>query len=307
MTRIQFGWSLPSGPPEGMSRNVYMESVQKGFELIKGHFDSFWFVDHLQSGNDPLLEGWTALTYFAGMHPEFMFGHVVLCQSFRNPALVAKMAATAQFLSGGRFVLGIGAGWKEDAYRAYGYDFPRAGTRVEELAEALEIIRAMWHDERATVNGKHYRVVDAWCEPKPEPVPAIMVGAFQPRMLRVAARYADWWNVSWTGIETYREYVEEFKRACAEVQRDPATVRRAWYGGCVCGRTEAEVKRLNTGNFSRENSFVGTPAQILEQIQPFLDLGVDYFMLNCGGSPELTTRETLIGEVLPALRGAETR
>src|SRR6184192_3550168 len=138
-----------------------------------------------------------------------------------------------------RFVLGLGAGWKQDEYRAYGYDFPPAGTRVEELVEALQIIRAMWHDERATVNGKHYHVVDAWCEPKPDPLPTIMVGAFKPRMLRVAARYADWWNVSWTGIDTYRLYVEEFERACNEVKRDPATVRRTWYGGCVCGRTEA--------------------------------------------------------------------
>src|SRR5947199_3296585 len=114
MTRIQFGWSLPSGPPEGMSRHAYMESVQKGFELIKGHFDSFWFVDHLQSDNSPLLEGWTALTYFAALHPELTFGHVVLCHSFSNPTLLATMTATDQFLSGGRFIRCIGAGLKED-------------------------------------------------------------------------------------------------------------------------------------------------------------------------------------------------
>lgn len=299
MTRVQFGWTLPSSPR--MSRNAYMEGVQRGFEVIKGHFDSFWFVDHLQSDKNAQLEGWTALTYFAAMQPEFTFGHVVLCQSFRNPALLAKMATTVQFLSGGRFVLGIGAGWKEDEYRAYGYDFPRAGTRVEELAEALQIIRAMWHDERATVNGKHYRVVDAWCEPKPEPVPAIMVGAFQPRMLRVAARYADWWNVSWTGIERYREYVKEFERACGEVQRDPATVRRAWYGGCVCGRTEADVKKLNNNNYTTERAFVGTPGQVIEQMRQFVDAGVDYFMLSTSGFPDLTTLELLVSEVLPAL------
>jgi alkanesulfonate monooxygenase SsuD/methylene tetrahydromethanopterin reductase-like flavin-dependent oxidoreductase (luciferase family) len=221
--------------------------------------------------------------------------------SFRNPALLAKMATTAQFLSGGRFILGIGAGWKEDEYRAYGYDFPAAGTRVEELEEALQIIRAMWHDEQATVQGKHYHVVDAWCEPKPDPLPTIMVGAFKPRMLRVAARYADWWNVSWTGIDTYREYVEEFERACAEVQRDPATVRRTWYGGCVCGQTEAAVIKLNTDNFSGESAFVGTPAQVIEQMQQFVDLGVNYFMLRSGGFPDVTTLELLVSEVIPVL------
>src|SRR5947207_14325282 len=185
MTRVQSGWSPPSGPLAGMSRNAYMEGVQKGFELIKGHFDSFWFTDYVQADNNPLLEGWTVPTYFAALHPEFTFGHVVLCQSFRNPALLAKMATTAQFLSGGRFILGNGAGWKEDEYKAYGYDFPSAGTRVEELEETLTIIKALWHSERATVQGKHYRIENVYCEPKPDPLPIIMVGGAKPRMLRL--------------------------------------------------------------------------------------------------------------------------
>src|SRR5438067_7457402 len=302
MTRVQFGWSLPSGPPEGMSRNAYMECVQRGFEVIKGHFDSFLFVDHLQSENDPLLEGWTALTYFAALHPELTFGHVVLCQSFRNPALLAKMATTAQFLSGGRFILGIGAGWKEDEYRAYGYDFPPAGTRVEELAEALQIIKAMWHDERATVHGKHYHVLDARCEPRPDPLPTIMVGAFKPRMLRLAARYADWWNVSWTGISDYRKQVAVCEQACAEFNRNPTTLRRTWFGGCVCGPTEAAVKALNITGISSDNVFVGTPTRVIEQMLPFIELGVDYFILGSGGFPNLTTLEMLVHEVLPALQ-----
>ena len=301
MTRVQLGWSLPALLRGGISRNVYMESVQRGLELITGHFDSYWFTDHLQYDNAPLLEGWTAATYFAARHPELTFGHIVLSQSFRNPALLAKMAATAQFLSGGRFILGIGAGWKEDEYRAYGYDYPSAGMRVEELEEAIQIIRAMWSEERATVNGKHYHVVDAWCEPKPDPLPTLLVGAFKPRMLRVTARYADWWNVSWTDIDTYRQYVQEFERACAEVQRDPATVRRSWYGGCICAPTEAEAKKLNTNNFTLDRAFMGTPAQVIEQMQPFIDLGIDHFMLSIGGFPDLTTLEMLVSEVLPAL------
>lgn len=287
MTRVDFGWSLPSLLRTGMSRDVYMEGVQKGSELIKGHFDSLWFTDHLQYDNAPLLEGWTALTYFAALHPEFRFGHIVLSQSFRNPALLAKMAATAQFLSGGRFILGIGAGWKEDEYRAYGYDYPTAGTRVEELVETIQIIWAMWSEGQATVSGKHYSVLDAWCEPKPNPLPTLLVGAFKPRMLRVAARYADSWNVSWTGIDTYRQYVQEFERACTEVQRNPATVRRSWYGGCVCAPTEADVKKLNTNNYTLDRAFAGTPAQVIEQ--------------SIGGFPDLTTLDLLVSEVLPAL------
>jgi alkanesulfonate monooxygenase SsuD/methylene tetrahydromethanopterin reductase-like flavin-dependent oxidoreductase (luciferase family) len=83
-----------------------------------------------------------------------------------------------------------------------GYEYPSAGTRVEELEETLQIIKAMWRDERATVQGRHYQVIDAWCEPKPDPLPTIMAGGARPRMLRVIARHADWWNVSWTGQST---------------------------------------------------------------------------------------------------------
>jgi alkanesulfonate monooxygenase SsuD/methylene tetrahydromethanopterin reductase-like flavin-dependent oxidoreductase (luciferase family) len=233
----------------------------------------------------------------------------VLCQSFRNPALVAKMGATLQFMSGGRFVLGIGAGGQAAEYRAYGYGFPSGSTRVEELDETLQIIKALWTQERATVEGKHYHVKDAACEPKPDPMPTIMVGAFRPQMLRLTARHADWWNVSSTGIEDYRVIVQELERACDEVGRDPATLRRTWGGGCVCAPTAAEVAELAAGRlqmgegygYQVGEDFVGTPAQIIEQMQPFVELGVDYFMLDCGGFPRLTTVEMLVNEVLPAL------
>jgi alkanesulfonate monooxygenase SsuD/methylene tetrahydromethanopterin reductase-like flavin-dependent oxidoreductase (luciferase family) len=120
-------------------------------------------------------------------------------------------------------------------------------------------------------------------------------------MLRLIARHADWWNVSWTGIARYREEAAEMERACADVGRDPATLRRTWFGGCTCGPSEAEVARLNGGRMSADNAFVGTPAQLIAQMQPFIDLGVDYFMLSCGGFPDLTTLHLLRDEVLPAL------
>ena len=174
------------------------------------------------------------------------FGHAVLCQSFRNPALLAKMAATLQFLSGGRFILGIGAGWKEDEYHAYGYDFPPAGVRVEELEETLQIVKALWTEEQATVEGKHYQVTRGVVRAEARPAAARSWSAARSRACcALVARHADWWNVSWTGIADYRKQVAECERACAEVGRDPATLRRTWFGGCVCAPTEAEVARLN--------------------------------------------------------------
>ncbi|HYK84300.1 MAG TPA: LLM class flavin-dependent oxidoreductase [Ktedonobacteraceae bacterium] len=302
MPRIQFGWTMPSGVRDPRFQKTLVADTRKGLEMVAGRFDSAWFVDHLQTESNQLLEGWTAITYMSALYPQFQFGHAVLCQSFRNPALLAKMAATLQFMSGGRFILGIGAGWKEDEYTAYGYDFPVAGVRVEELEETLQIIKAMWQNERATFEGKHYRVVNAWCEPKPDPLPPVMIGGAKPRMLRLIARHADWWNVSWTTIENYRPQVVECERACEEIGRDPATLRRTWFGGCICAPTEDRLKALNKMGLTREGgAFVGTPSQIADQMRPFIDLGVDYFMLSSGGFPDLTTLDMLVNEVLPAV------
>jgi alkanesulfonate monooxygenase SsuD/methylene tetrahydromethanopterin reductase-like flavin-dependent oxidoreductase (luciferase family) len=179
---------------------------------------------------------------------------------------------------------------------------------VEQLEETLQIVRAMWTEEKATIAGVHYRVTDAYCEPKPDPLPTIMVGAFKPRMLRLTAKYADGWNVSSTGILKYRRLVDEFERACADVGRDPSTVRRSWCGGCACASTQPEAEHFAGDRYSPNNpeddfGFVGTPKQLVEQMRPFIDLGVDYFMLDCSGFPELTTLEMLVNEVLPALNG----
>jgi alkanesulfonate monooxygenase SsuD/methylene tetrahydromethanopterin reductase-like flavin-dependent oxidoreductase (luciferase family) len=168
---VEFGLVVPTDALELAGRPRYLEDVAR-----------------LQFDGSDMLEGWTTLTYLAALHPALRWGHAVLCQSFRNPALVAKMAATLQLLSGGRFILGMGAGWHEPEYRAYGYDFLPAHTRVEALDEALQVIKALWTQERSTFAGRHRRVEGAWCEPKPDPLPPIMVGAFKPRMLRVAAR-----------------------------------------------------------------------------------------------------------------------
>jgi alkanesulfonate monooxygenase SsuD/methylene tetrahydromethanopterin reductase-like flavin-dependent oxidoreductase (luciferase family) len=164
----------------------------------------------------------------------------------------------------------------------------------------------MWTEKSATFAGRHYRVSDARCEPKPNPLPLIMVGAFGPKMLRVTAKYADWWNVSSTGLVEYRHLVEECERACADVGRDPRTLRRSWCGGCACAPTPAEAERLaresNIANNTDDDfDFVGTPEQLVEQMRAFIELGIDYFMLDCSGFPNLTTLELLAHEVLPAL------
>lgn len=305
MTRIQLGFCMPGDSLDKQRRASFVADLNRALDLVSGHFDSAWFVDHLQFGAADVLEGFTALTYMAALHPQFKFGHAVLCQSFRNPALLAKMGATLQFLSGGRFILGLGAGWHEEEYRAYGYDFPPPRVRVEQLEEALQIIQAMWRQEQTTFEGKYYRVNQVQCEPKPDPLPPLMLGAFKPKMLRLAAKYADGWNVSSSSINRYRAMVEAFERVCGEVGRDSSTVRRSWVGGCACAPTQAAAEAFTQGRWSAADDenfgFVGTPPQLVEQMRPFIALGIDYFILDCGGFPELTTLEMLVSEVLPAL------
>ena len=168
MGQVQFGLVVPEYPLHASRRHLYMEDVNRLLTYVKGRYDSAWFIDHLEG---LVLEGWTALTYLSALHPELLWGHTVLCQSFRNPALLAKMGATLHYMSGGRFVLGIGAGWAEAEYLAYGYRFPPGSTRVAELDEALHIIKAMWTQERATFEGRYYSIKGAWCEPKPDRMP----------------------------------------------------------------------------------------------------------------------------------------
>ena len=166
----------------------------------------------------------------------------------------------------------------------------------------------MWTQEQATFQGAHYQVIDASCEPRLDPTPPLIIGAFKPKMLRLTARYADGWDVASTGIVPYRRMAETFALACAEVGRDPATVRRSWSGGCVCAPTQAEAEEIGADRYSAQNqddfSFVGTPQQIVAQMQPFIALGVDSFLLDCGGFPNLTTLELLVHEVLPAVAKA---
>ncbi len=166
----------------------------------------------------------------------------------------------------------------------------------------------MWREEAATFEGQYYRVIEARCEPRPVPVPPIMVGAFKPKMLRLTAKYADWWNVSSTNLASYRPMVERLTEYCLEQGRDPSTIRKTWAGGCACAPTQEEAAALvdwGSADDDEDFDFVGTPKQLIEQMLPFIELGVDYFMLDCGGFPKLTTLEMLIDEVLPVIREYE--
>ncbi|MDQ6694039.1 MAG: LLM class flavin-dependent oxidoreductase [Chloroflexota bacterium] len=303
--KISLGWTLPNGPVSVERRATFVDDIERGLDLIRGRFEAVWMADHLEFGEVDMLEGWTGITYFARAYPELLFGHTVICQSFRNPALLAKMGATLQFLTGGRFVMGIGAGWHEPEYRAYGYDFPSPGVRLAQLEETVQIIKAMWSDKPANFEGQYFTIRDAHCEPQPDPAPPLMIGGRQPRMLRMIARHADWWDVSGIriGLDAYRTAAGEMARACDEIGRDPATLRRSWLSLCICTPTEEEARaRAIAEEFPAGAGFVGTPEQIVDQMRPFIELGVDHFEMACPDPRDLTTLELLCEKVLPALQ-----
>jgi alkanesulfonate monooxygenase SsuD/methylene tetrahydromethanopterin reductase-like flavin-dependent oxidoreductase (luciferase family) len=192
--------------------------------------DSVWVCDHFLSeppGQPPegIYEGWTILSALAATTKRVEVGALVMCVSFRNPALLAKMAATADTVARGRLILGLGAGWYDPEYEAFGYPTDHRVTRFE---DALRIIRPLLRGESVTVTGRFHRVADASLLPPPErPIP-LLVAATAPRMLRLTARYADAWNTAWFGLpdERLRQQMAALEAALEHEGRDPSTLRR---------------------------------------------------------------------------------
>ncbi|HEX2908921.1 MAG TPA: LLM class flavin-dependent oxidoreductase [Phototrophicaceae bacterium] len=302
---IEFGLVLAERQPRGPV-NAWMDNVDKILPTLGGHFRSLWMTDHLFWEDWYTLEVWTVLSYLAAQYPNFQVGSMVMCQSYRNPALLAKMAASLQVLSQGRLLFGVGAGWKEDEYGGYGYPFPSPGTRVAQLEDTLEIIKRLWTQPgKITYHGQHYHVDDAYCEPKPDPLPPLIVGGKGSKTMKLAARYADWWNVSDKNYMQYSGLVATLRQQCASVGRDPASLRLTWFGRIALGKTEAEAQARGASDlmkWTRENAFVGTPEQVIEQMRPFIELGVDYFMLDVLGLPDPDVTGMLLEDVLPYLK-----
>ena len=230
--------------------------------------DSLWACDHFLSGPagrpaEAIHEGWTIVAALAASTSTIELGQLVMCVSFRSPALLAKMAVTADGVSGGRLVLGLGAGWYDPEYLAFG--FP-ADHRVARFDEALQIIGPLLRGERLTFAGRYHQVRGAVLLPPPDrPIP-ILVAGNRPRMLRLTARYADAWNTAWFGLPDGRlgQRLGDMHAALQAENRDPATLR--WTVGMDCELTEAG----QTGG-----SFAGAAGELARAIDAYERLGID--------------------------------
>ena len=177
---------------------------------------------------------------------------------------------------------------------------PRAGIRVEQLEDTLEIIKQMWSEPGpVSYQGKRYSVTNAYCEPKPGSIPPIIVGGGGRKTMLLAARYANWWNIPDANFTTYRECVSILKEHCVSINRDPASLRLTWFGRLAVGNNQAEAEALSDGKWTRDNALVGTPAQVVEQLQQFIELGVDYFMVKVLGLSNRDIGGMVLEEVLP--------
>jgi alkanesulfonate monooxygenase SsuD/methylene tetrahydromethanopterin reductase-like flavin-dependent oxidoreductase (luciferase family) len=302
---VDLGLILPAGPSLGQTHQ-WLADLETNLPALAPHFRSLWMTDHLFWDGEATYEAWTVLSFLAANFPNFEIGPLVLGQNYRNPAILALMAATLQNLSKGRFVMGIGAGWKEDEYHAYGYDFPSPKIRIEQLEETLIILKKLWSEKgKLSFQGKHYRIQDAWFEPKPQPMIPLLVGGGGEKTMRLAVRYADIWNLPDTNVHQYAERVKILERLCDELGRDSRSLRRSWFGRVAIGKTEAEADKYANSRkmkFTVDNALVGTVGQVIEQAAAYRALNCDYFMMDIIGLAEPDILEIVTKELLPELK-----
>jgi len=224
------------------------------------------------------LEAWTLIAALARDTTTLRLGTMVTCAGYRSPALLAKTVASVDHLSGGRIDFGVGAGWKENEYTAYGYDFPPAGVRIAQLVDTLEICRRMWTEPVATYAGTHFRVTNAVCAPKPvqRPYPPIWIGGRRPRMLGVAARYADGLNlVHGDGVgpprapspAEWETALAELAQACQRIGRDVREIALSHY-------TEVYFDDVPYDGPRRAGSIEGDDGSVAATIRGYADVGV---------------------------------
>ncbi|WP_421844067.1 TIGR03619 family F420-dependent LLM class oxidoreductase [Mycobacterium sp.] len=294
----------------GLAVSAYSDMVTVSRTAEEYGFDSVWLCDHfltvnpdeyvsymedaginaeIDGGNDcaptsslPLLEGWTTLTALARDTTRLRLGTSVLCNSYRHPSVLAKMAATLDVISEGRLDLGLGAGWFQREFEAYGIPFPPARDRVSALAESLEVIRAIWTQPNPTYTGQFYTLNGAVCDPPPvqRPHPPLWIGGEGDRVTRIAAKSAQGLNVRWWSPQQVGQRRSFLSRACESAGRAPDSLRLSvtlLLAPTDSGEDEARV-RAEFASIPESGMIVGSPDSCVERIRDYQNHGVDHFL-----------------------------
>jgi probable F420-dependent oxidoreductase len=237
--------------------------------------DSLWLADHLiyrfpEQDESAPWETFTMLSALAAVTTRVELGPMVACTSFRPPAMLAKMADALDEISGGRFILGLGAGWHQPEYDAFGYPFDHLAGRFD---EALQVIVPLLREGHVDFQGQYYQVKNCVLRPRgpSKAGPPILIGARRPRMLQLVARYADAWNTAWhIDPAVVQERYQQLQAACAEVGRDPATITLT---------TGTAVRLQPTENSETERAITGSPEEIARQLHAFAGVGVAHLIV----------------------------
>ncbi len=279
----------------------------------KAGWDGAYFADHFMP-DDPagrpvdgaVLECWAVVAALAARTERLRLGTLVCGNLYRHPAVLAKGAATVDQISGGRLVLGLGAGWQVNEHAAYGIDLLDVPGRLDHFEEACEVIRSLLSEPRTTFKGRHYQLLDAPCDPRPVRgrLPLLVGGRGERRTMRIAARFADEWN-AWCTPDQFRHKVAVLDRHCADIGRDPATVGRSTQALVYLSTDEAWLSRFRGGDAERPR-LVGTPAEVVEQVAAYQAAGVEELIIpdwTMGGtSRALDTLELFWTEVASHFR-----
>jgi F420-dependent oxidoreductase-like protein len=305
------GWKMELSSIDGAEAK-WNKAVDIAMLAEELGFHSIWLYDHFHNvprpAHEAVFECWTTMAAISQRTSRIRLGQMVGCNSYRNPALLAKITSTVDVISGGRLDWGIGAGWYENEYRGYGYEFPAPKDRIGMLKESVEIVRSMWSNVETTYDGKYYKLVRANCDPKPlqQPRPPIWIGGGGEQLtLRVVAEHADCSNFGGKPEEWARKR-EILKGHCAAVGRDEAEIRKTWSPEIFIRSTEKEVMAREKGGLWgepveswRAGNLVGTPEQVSEKIATYVKLGCTGFIPWCADYPDTESMELLAREVMP--------
>ncbi len=289
-------------------------------------FESIWVYDHFHAVPEPkgeaTHEAWSLINAFAASTSRVRLGQMCTCMAYRNPAYLAKVATTADVISGGRVEMGIGAGWYEHEWRAYGYGFPSAGERIAMLDEGVQIFKQMWTNGVATFAGRHYQVDGAQLSPLPLQVdgpPLWIAGGGERKTLRIAAEHAQYTNFDGSP-EGFAHKSQVLAEHCAAIGRDPAEITRSANYNVVIGETEADVddkiawleehyaltvpdKAPGLAEDLRKGPLVGTPEQVVERLTALRELGLGYAITYFADAAyDRSSIELFADQVVPALR-----
>lgn len=315
MTKLKYGIQIE--PQFGFS---FDEIKKIALAAEQNNFHSIWFSDHFFLDTDAIdkncFDSWTILTATAVLTKKIRLGTLVTCQSYRYPSVLAKIVSTVDVISSGRIEMGIGAGWKEIEYNAYGIPFPKASIRIEQLREAIHILKKMWTEDKPSFNGKYYKIKEAINVPKPiqKPHPPIWVGGTGNKLLSVTAELADGLNFAWTlSPEKYKDRLSVLEKHCKRVNRDIDTIRKSV--GLIAliendektlkKRIQEEAKKRNLSVEKylevRKDFLIGTPETIIPKLREYKNLGIELVILMFPYQHELKSIEIVAEHIMPKL------